>query len=182
MASVYRHAYITIVATSSHNSRGGCFRRVPADMISRLLRHSPGLMIQGKDLGKNPLKRYPEASYHPLLQRAWMYQERRLSARVVHFTNTQLVWECKSLRQSENGLHYRTVYDFAESGWQSMVHEYSGLRLTFEEDRLPAIAAIVDDEMKVRPNGTYIAGMWRETLLTDLTWHRYPDPKHPRPR
>ena len=31
----------------------------------------------------------------PLLTRAWVYQERRLSARVVHIGEKQLYWECR---------------------------------------------------------------------------------------
>ena len=65
--------------------------------------------------------------------------------------------------------------------WHELVASYTGLHLTYANDRLPAIAAIVEREMRLRPGDTYIAGMWRSSLLTDLGWQRdyyafdYPD-------
>jgi hypothetical protein len=47
---------------------------------------------------------------------------------------------------------------------------YSGLKLTFASDRLPAIAAIVERELRVRQGDTYFAGMWKNSLLNDLVW------------
>lgn len=38
-----------------------------------------------------------------LLSRAWAFQERALSTRIVHFTKEELVWECKQKRQCECG-------------------------------------------------------------------------------
>lgn len=138
-------------------------------------------MVQGDFLDWNPLEKQPDTVEHPLLSRAWVYQERKLSARMVHFTRNQLLWECKTVKETESGREYLSLHDRVASSWHSIINEYSGLHLTFDQDRLPAIAAIVEDEMKVRRNDTYIAGMWRETLLTDLTWQRYKHPQHPRP-
>jgi hypothetical protein len=36
-----------------------------------------------------------EAPYYPLLELGWVLQERLLSARVVHFTTNELMWECR---------------------------------------------------------------------------------------
>jgi hypothetical protein len=180
MASVYRYAYITIAATAAQNSREGCFWRAEEDIISRPLRHNPGLMVQGTKLCENPFEFDPRSTQHPLLRRAWVHQERCLSARMVHFTSKQLVRECKALKQGENGLTYHTIYDGVASTWQSNVNEYFGLHLTFEEDRLTAIAAIVEDEMKLRPDDVYVAGMWKNTLPDDLMWQRYSGFVHPR--
>ena len=87
---------------------------------------------------------------------------------MVYFTKALLVWECKALKLCENGPLHQSVYDDASSNWQSTVKGHSGLQLTFKEDRLPAIVAIVGDEMRVRPNDAYVPGMWKETILTDL--------------
>ncbi|KAI1380582.1 heterokaryon incompatibility protein-domain-containing protein [Hypoxylon crocopeplum] len=41
-----------------------------------------------------PAKKCPHEEYYPLLIRAWVYQERRLSPRVLHFCGNELVFEC----------------------------------------------------------------------------------------
>lgn len=181
MASVYRYAYITIAATASQNSREGCFWRAEDDIIPRPLRHTPGLMVQAAKLSENPFGFNPKSTQHPLLRRAWVHQERRLSARMVHFTSKQLVWVCQALIQGENGTVYQDPSYDNVSSWHSNVEEYSGLNLTFEDDRLPAIGAIAEDEMKVRQDDVYIAGMWKNTILLDLLWQRYAGFSYPRP-
>jgi hypothetical protein len=58
---------------------------------------------------------------------------------------------------------------------------YSGLKLTFASDCLPAIAAIVERELRVRQGDTYIASMWKNSLLDDLVWASDSDRPPPRP-
>jgi hypothetical protein len=51
------------------------------------------------------------------------------------------------------------------------VIQYSQLHLTVQSDKLPALAGLAD--IFQRATGyTYVAGMWRETLLIDLCWSR----------
>jgi len=57
--------------------------------------------------------------------------------------------------------------------WTRIVEEYSALKLTYESDRLPAIAAIVLRVMRIRQGNTYIAGMWKDALIPDLFWHLF---------
>jgi hypothetical protein len=47
---------------------------------------------------------------------------------------------------------------------------YSGLTLTYASDRLPAVAAIVERELRLRLDDVYIAGIWKKSLLHDLAW------------
>jgi hypothetical protein len=37
---------------------------------------------------------HDDLGHWPLLERAWAYQERLLSPRVLHFCQDELVWEC----------------------------------------------------------------------------------------
>ena len=84
---------------------------------------------------------------------------------------------------AEDGLSYDEIYprdtkSFTFYGlmddpvirWHEIVTAYSDLNLTYGSDRLPAIAAIVEREMRLRIQDTYIAGMWLSSLLTDLVW------------
>jgi hypothetical protein len=45
------------------------------------------------------LPRQPSA--FPLLARGWVYQERLLCPRVVHFIQTEIRWECRALKRCE---------------------------------------------------------------------------------
>jgi hypothetical protein len=53
--------------------------------------------------------------------------------------------------------------------WHVIVKNYAPRKLTFPGDKLKAIAALAD-LYKTRTKQTYIAGLWRETLVQDLCW------------
>ncbi|KAH8711806.1 heterokaryon incompatibility protein-domain-containing protein [Phaeosphaeriaceae sp. PMI808] len=107
MGSVYEMAAFTIAASSAKDSEGGLF----FDRNPELLRpqcveltwpDNPSLERQKR------LKaiRYPSAGLYyvgnaPLNKRAWCNQERHLSTRLTHFTNSQLFWECRTYMASE---------------------------------------------------------------------------------
>ena len=92
MGQVYSNSFCNIAATAAENSTKGLFfDRFPGSIIP--LRVS----INGSDYLINP----PHAGMHmvdqaPLVRRAWVYQERILSRRILHFTTSQVFWECKT--------------------------------------------------------------------------------------
>ena len=107
MGHIYAHAACTIAATASKDSSGGLFfvrcpqllqpRRVYFDFSPK----APWL--EGKDIGFTLVGSYLCDVEHlagrciedaPLNLRAWVSQERQLSRRLLHFTSTQLFWEC----------------------------------------------------------------------------------------
>ncbi|KAL8294513.1 hypothetical protein RB597_007828 [Gaeumannomyces tritici] len=53
--------------------------------------------------------------------------------------------------------------------WQRVVEDYSRRALTFESDRLPAIAALAT-RMTGLLDDTYVAGLWRSRILEGLEW------------
>ena len=177
MADVYEGAVITIAATWSSSSEDGCFAPAMHDIAL-----SEGGLYFRDDLVDLPRRTWESrlSEQWPLFQRAWVYQERRLSTRVLHFGKQQLFWECSSKLRSENNLEgsYHTADDLKSleveedpgAGWRNVVTHYSRLRLTHEKDRLPAISAIVKRMQRVRKGDVYIAGMWKRTLPHDLCW------------
>jgi hypothetical protein len=57
--------------------------------------------------------------------------------------------------------------------WYAMVRVYSLRKLTKQSDKVPAIsgiAAIVSDKI----SSSYVAGLWKDTLLFDLQWKTFP--------
>jgi hypothetical protein len=132
----------------------------------------------------------------PILTRAWVFQERLLSTRVLHFGPQELSWECRTNVASEyfrelgltrsdswpdflpvpflmKHLHEHTLASadsqLMKKRWQSIVEEYTSLGLTYVSDRLPAIAGVATQMQEVR-SGRYLAGLWSDNFFEDLTW------------
>jgi hypothetical protein len=56
--------------------------------------------------------------------------------------------------------------------WRDIVREYSRRKLTFAQDKLPALAGVAS-KLAERTGYTYVAGLWLEDLLpTGLLWFR----------
>ena len=202
MGSYYGNCYACLAATTSANHDDGC-------AIS-----SPPLKYAGAGLDGLPYCIYirPEsahiakqrdhkhAEYFPLLTRAWAYQERRLSPRVLHFCGVEMFFECAEMtacecEQSSKPLendswtkaweaHYVTHHDLSDikdertrvaHEWHSFVRAYSRLSLTFPSDRLPALSGLAKAMRERReqnkiPTGRYLAGLWEGTLFNDMAW------------
>lgn len=187
MADVYENAYITIAASWASDSNSGCYAQTRPKFKATSLKQ-PGLFIRTR------LPRFPSPtqimsdSEWPLLNRAWVYQERHLSTRVIHFARDQLHWECKSCYMAEDGcggqdhksrtkstisMGTNLTQDLAESAlaWRKVIQDYSYLSLTHDSDRLPAISAIVKRMQPTRKDDMYLAGMWKNSVLADLGWY-----------
>jgi hypothetical protein len=186
MAEIYENAFITVAATWSDDSNGGCFARTREEYKLHKLGKT-GLYAQTK-LPSFP-KRY-EASKDewPLLTRGWVLQERHLSPRIIHYARDQLFWECNSSFLSECGtndwelhihgqenLYYNhqpplkrgSQYNLHAS-WRLLIENYTRLNFTKESDLLLALAGMAEHQMRLRPGDTYVAGMWKNSLLEDL--------------
>ncbi|KAK4154088.1 heterokaryon incompatibility protein-domain-containing protein [Chaetomidium leptoderma] len=72
--------------------------------------------------------------------------------------------------------HAEALADF-HSTWLSILTAYSGRNLTKQSDKLVAIAGIAS-RLAQDTGFTYLAGLWRETLLLDLVWHVSPPHTH----
>ncbi|KAI0187086.1 heterokaryon incompatibility protein-domain-containing protein, partial [Xylaria flabelliformis] len=134
----------------------------------------------------------------PLLSRAWVYQETVLSPRTVHFHGEELVWECREALRCECGYyesidhrqvllpfgwkHPYTKILFKEKfgqldvfwvleQWDSIVWTYSGLRLTYDSDRLHALAGLASFFAE-KLEDSYVAGLWYKDLCNGLLWQR----------
>ena len=54
--------------------------------------------------------------------------------------------------------------------WYNVVTEYTRRSLTFQSDKLPAIAGIART-FHTKFNATYVAGLWKEDLIAGLAWY-----------
>jgi hypothetical protein len=93
MEKVFSSAYCTIAATSAENSHKGFlpFLKKKAVRIGEISRSAVYACIAEKS--------FKEAVDEDglLNTRGWVLQERALSRRTIHFTGSQMFWECGSM-------------------------------------------------------------------------------------
>jgi Heterokaryon incompatibility protein (HET) len=175
MSGVYGSAAINIAATSASDGTIGCFSTRPWKL--RL----PVRLHEQKTVCDFSLKLpYKNLDNEPLRCRAWAFQERFLAPRTLHFTNSQVFWECNGIAACETFpelvqvsdpviltqlIEYQTLFDF----WKEAVNLYSRGKLTYAKDKLIAICGVAkwfQDRMK----DDYFAGIWRRNLEKQLCW------------
>lgn len=109
MADIYANAHLTIAAAHSDGPRAGLYstpksesraHRLPLSRSSSLDGTGPGLYarraiahIDNRYVGSAAASSLSNDEL-PLLQRAWFFQERFLSRRVLYFTSAELAWQC----------------------------------------------------------------------------------------
>lgn len=111
MGEYYMNSLFNISAVSASDSSVGCF-------MARNPRHTtpckinfcfPGIIPAKSETlflrsssGWDPVNRIAEFQRPPLWQRAWVVQERLLSARLLQFSSMQVSWKCRTMIASEN--------------------------------------------------------------------------------
>ncbi|EPE02322.1 het domain-containing protein [Ophiostoma piceae UAMH 11346] len=174
VAAIYRNSFATIAAISSPGSQGGCFSRSAAPDLCFRIQAEDGLLqtivaarcYEGDGI-TDDLDLFREN--FPALSRAWIYQERILSRRIIYCTRHELEFDCRQditcecgnrtrpphpnrgtescLSMSQSKQAYAEMeYVGAHEGqrqqkhWQKMVMQYTKLQLTKESDKLPAFS------------------------------------------
>ncbi|KAH7310194.1 heterokaryon incompatibility protein-domain-containing protein [Rhexocercosporidium sp. MPI-PUGE-AT-0058] len=121
--------------------------------------------------------------FGPLSTRAWTWQENALASRIVHYTATGLVYECRGEETVHTedylnlpidrvaSLPWQIAQRHAIPGtqWQKAVKTYSGRSLTFQTDKLPGISGYAR-EFDGGFGSQYLAGLWSRNLVEDLFW------------
>ncbi|KAK8217999.1 heterokaryon incompatibility protein-domain-containing protein [Phyllosticta capitalensis] len=192
MAKIYSQSYLNIATTASKNSWGGLFKQrvfsldptfdLKEAMTKPLESHSlkenifarPYLEQVHRAFYGAAIEMTAKGSPFPLLQRAWIFQERLLSRRTVHFTRSEMVWECRShtFCECEDSSDTEEVSQL----WWNCVQNYTQLMITKSTDWPHAIAGLAS---RVLPylRSNYAAGLWEKTLPFDLLWSRqWPGP------
>ena len=108
MASVYSNGHLTIAATHSFNGRGGLFVHTKDFRVFGKTPDEEDYCLYFReridhqiDAGFESADYTSTATYYPLLSRAWVYQERMLSTRILHFGRYEMFFECKSTIKCE---------------------------------------------------------------------------------
>ncbi|KAH8648877.1 heterokaryon incompatibility protein-domain-containing protein, partial [Ilyonectria robusta] len=192
MGDIYAHGVLNIAATASRDGNGGLFRS-PIESPPCVIRFQDEDSRQFIFLTHNEADYYKRIDEAPLASRAWVLQERLLSPRTVHFTSDQVFWECYSSRDAEIlpdtifpkasndhldktimvEKHSQGVSNSLHRTWAKLVRPYTLCQLTFGRDKLPAISGLASRLASQwgLESGSYLAGLWKESLVSDLLWH-----------
>ncbi|TGO48129.1 hypothetical protein BCON_0250g00020 [Botryotinia convoluta] len=161
MAGIYSNSYVNLAATGAPDSRSGCLIPRTVNVSVDKLVDTKSFLVHGSIHSSGPqtfIRPSFESIHHrystrnslirgltddkiaPLLTRAWVFQERQLAPRTVHFHSSEMIMECKSgLRCECTGLEERhkilTRKSFTPSKtvdheellllWYEIVDEYS---------------------------------------------------------
>jgi hypothetical protein len=196
MPEIYMYGACTISASRASSSEEGFLQGHVTDEIH----HKPISLrvicsdgVVGNILLSNPGSEYRYAK-EPIHMRAWCYQERVLSPRIIDFGHTQIQWICKSRRYADGGKIDRAARTDALIGgtlegfskrellhaWSEAVSKYTRRNITFADDRLRAISAIAAYFAPLL-RCEYLAGHWRDLLSLELAWI-VGQPKYARPK
>lgn len=191
MDKIYSNASLNIAATSSRDDAAGLI--YPRNVLAL----QPCVVdVNGVGVANGMYKILRSTIWHdlvdtsPLAKRAWTFQERCLAKRTLHFTRTELLWECQQMccsevfpkglpatmsapagKESVEFFHKRTHHQ-RHGNWHQLVNLYSRGRLSYTSDKLLAVSGLAKQYMvrnRLRESD-YVVGLWRPQLPQALLW------------
>lgn len=192
MADIYGRAHITLSASSAASAEDGFLAtRIPPKFMGSWGRHLgyatprakwahfPRLSINFCNIGTVILAApiCEHLAQEPIEKRAWTFQEKLLSPRLLIFGVETLRWQCNGMNRSagrySEALRHTGRPAFLNPArqsdlekpvrlWQQVVEQYSGRSIARETDRLIALSAVASEFSRAVGHGrTYVAGLWR---------------------
>jgi hypothetical protein len=192
MAEIYGNSAFTICADSTRSTDEGIFKE---RTVLQSHHFGPDSSVCLQTLC-GPWGDIPQ---HPLYRRGWAFQERLLSARNLHFMQSQIAWECNTTLYLEEGRgkqtnpteHYTkqmftkfyhqqrdnrgnadpTEVDIIHriGAWNSVLQEMAVRELTYRSDKLPAISGLAS-ALQIPEMGEYLAGTWSYNPFISMAW------------
>lgn len=192
MGDLYRNASVTVAATRAKNSEAGFLGPRERTRVAKIPRNSIDDEAGALNVYIGHRRSFEDdVDNGPLNKRAWVFQERILSPRTLHFTKSQVYWECWTKHHGEDlesnflGIMKDRKYpmilapcgagidavdkESTPHAWWYMLNQYSKCQLSFQSDKLVAITGLVDNiasQTEVR----FIKGLWEDSVHTGLLW------------
>jgi hypothetical protein len=174
MSEVYGNAVVNLAATHARDGSAGLFAE---RNVSRVRRQYVRTKTHGIfELIDNRM--YERCLTGALSSRGWVFQERYLARRIIHFTAEQIFCECQHHTVCESwptGIldimrkAVRNPFPKRNEQWSSITDVYTRTELTFPKDKLIALCGIAR-YFQDKIQDEYIAGLWRTNLEKYLCW------------
>ncbi|KAH6606920.1 hypothetical protein Trco_006073 [Trichoderma cornu-damae] len=197
MHSIYRNSYFTINAACANGTREGFLKktrpqRVPSAQVPF---PCPDGTMGSVWLAKSLDTDSQDASHSywdeldPITHRGWCYQEKLLPPRSLIFASDTLKYYCQTEtvsigdalcepstgRRLPNSAYMHTKMTSESDqiayrqAWLATIFMYTLRSISVSSDKLPALAAVVE-QFHIVSKDQYLAGLWGQTLLSDLLW------------
>jgi hypothetical protein len=195
MSQIYLNAEITISAALATDSSEGFLHDRPfaSPVLGEIVPRLP-FRCSDMTIGSVGLLKFTDTKFRdPISARGWTFQEHMLSRKLLIYGSLGVYWQCLEGNWPEEDRHAsasrlsrgwitqtrRDLQSLVAGGdldkkdgrldwWENIVEEYSTRRLTYPEDKLPALSAIVAT-FRLRPN-QYVAGLWAHEPVRSLLW------------
>jgi hypothetical protein len=185
MDQIYGNAEIRIAASAASDTSKGVLR--PPSELRSGVRSVPYTIIRDMKRydGTVSAQFYPYDvdDQQPLSSRAWAFQEYLLSPRLLAYQGKQLAWECATKKVYANwptNIERIKKIQRTERRWEDFVEYFTRCHLTFDEDRLAALAgyakssdtsASLEQAARGSPANEYLAGIWVSQVTEHLLWY-----------
>ncbi|KAF2137772.1 uncharacterized protein K452DRAFT_257240 [Aplosporella prunicola CBS 121167] len=184
MEQYFGSAYCTVAADSAKGPNDGLFQSRQARQCVRIPNQEGSTVYLCKGIDNFD----HDVDKGVLNQRGWVFQERALSCRTIHYTNTQTYWECgcrircetlgalkPPLRYSLHEPRFPRPNALTRYAGQEILkfafQQYSKLSLTRCSDRPIAISGVVNRFVKCL-DSREICGIFEKYLHQSLLWRR----------
>jgi hypothetical protein len=202
MSDIYQNALLNISADVGPDSNSGCFvNRNPSDITTFKFDALP--LDRSYFLTSILRDAFQWSREAASWNRAWIYRERQLARRILHFTPTEVVWECCGIEGSgfasetfPGGAPFKNVFpgdnkfqtgrlrqglklsdEETYAVWNDTCEALSSKGLTKASDMPIIVSGIAKDLAGLLPDEGYIAGIWQSSLPASLTWTASPEEK-----
>ncbi|KAK8220689.1 heterokaryon incompatibility protein-domain-containing protein [Phyllosticta capitalensis] len=186
MGNVYEGAVFVLSAYSTPGSKAGLGFRRAACVAT--LQGGEEVYVQ-----RGFIDQYD--TFDPLGSRGWCLQEHVLAFAVLGIGRGHIEWTCpagcyseknpKTLQTNQTNIVLNLVtldpsINSQERAWRHVVTNYTERNLTFEGDKMAALAGVATtfgagmSRFADSSRMTYVAGLWKETFLKDLMWASNP--------
>lgn len=196
--TTFQHAFVTIVAASSHKVSEGFLHDRPACGPAPTVLPFRCPDEEGA-FGTMMLREGDWApSNEPVNYRAWCLEERILSPRTLLYCSHTLQYQCQSAHKNINGATNfvqprnpadrpprlpPSVYEpdsesdddddgraYVLDSWNVILGAYTARALTKPRDRLLALSGVAEHFQRFWPESRYIGGLWEHELPRGLLW------------
>ncbi|KAJ4311803.1 hypothetical protein N0V84_010257 [Fusarium piperis] len=180
MHRIYGNATLTIAAASaaSENDRILVQRDIKGQSFNLNLNiHGIGSLRLGARRRTHPLGTEDRGGdYGKISTRAWIWQERLLSGRMIFYTPSALKFECNHHSiwegSAPNVIGHSwsaQLNNISHTSWTSLVEEYMSRDITRQSDRLPAMESVMK-RISQSQGWSPLWGMWANMLVESLGW------------